>query len=296
MPNGPIFHDLSHPITPDGPCTFVPNEHKPWATFEEGESHGFFFITSCLHNLPSNLSTHMDLPGHIVLGGQEPPMVGEQPLSSFSGRVIVLDVRDKLAEIGGYFDASGFCHLKPEDADSWNAFLKDCRSLEIDKDELIRRIDELNPTHEFDGVLFYCGNAGFWRPGHRSLATEYIYFYNVFLSDRAAQWLLRQGLRFVGIDSFQLEDPIINFRGDEAFAVRDEALRGYVKKRLSERELYSNHRTFLSAGVPIYENLNLGAEVAGKMGWFFGAPLNIRIPGVVDNALCRPVFLERLTE
>lgn len=288
--NDPI--DLSHPITADGPCTFSRLNQPPTATFQEGDSLGTFFLTSVLHNLGSNLCTHMDLAGHIVTGGANLPLVGEYPVANFLGDAIIIDVRDKMAPLAPFFDENGRSIIAPTDVDGWSRFIAVLPLLEISKQELIERVERVRNGRDVRGVIFLCGNARFWKPGQYN-ANDYAYFFNVYLAEKAAQWLVGLGITFVGIDAFQLEDPMINFRGDEAFLAKAQELRRDVLERLGMRELYSNHRTLLSNQIAIYENLNLSPDLANRFGFFAGQPLNLQLPGLVDNAVCRPVFIPR---
>ena len=57
--------DISHPIRSSDPCSFGTSENIPEISYEEGESHGTFFITSRIDNLHSNTCTHIDFPGHL---------------------------------------------------------------------------------------------------------------------------------------------------------------------------------------------------------------------------------------
>lgn len=281
--------DLSHPITAAGPCTFVRTDQKPRATFQEGDSHGHFFLTSVLHDLPSNLCTHMDLKGHIVTSEGHLRMVGEYPVDHFIGEAVIIDVRDKMAALDRFFGPDGRSLVAPDDANAWGKFVETLSTLEISKLELMERVERLRQERELRGVIFFCDNARLWKPGKYN-AVDYRYFFNVFLAERAAQWLVKLGVGFVGIDAFQLEDPIINFRGDESFLAKSPALRAEVLHRIDARRSYSNHRTLLSNEIAIFENLNLTPDLADTRGWFSGPPLNLHLDGLVDNALCRPVY------
>jgi kynurenine formamidase len=285
-------YDLSHPITPEGSCRFAYENNAPNATFQEGESNGLNFVTSVLSPLASNVGTHMDLAGHIYPPCENAPLVGEIPIDRFMGKAPVLDCRLKMKRLGAFFNASGMLKEELTDSAVFTGFVNCFQSLAISLRELVDMVGAKFAEQTGDpikGVIFLCGNARYWKPG-RHLAHQYRYFFNVFLEDDAARWLADQGISFVGIDSFQLEDPIINFRGDEAFVVGDARLRQFLLAKLNGKPLYSNHRTFLNSQIAIYENLNLAEELAGCTGEFVGPPLNIRLPGVNDNALCRPVF------
>jgi kynurenine formamidase len=95
-------------------------------------------------------------------------------------------------------------------------------------------------------------------------------------------------LSFVGVDSFQLEDPIINFNGLELPLALNQSARQFVKERLGSIERFSNHLALLGHDILIYENLRLPPEIRNRLINFHGVPLNMRLEGMNDNALVRP--------
>src|SRR5689334_16473214 len=93
--------DLSYPITNRAPCTFATADKVPTVTFEEGDSHGLFFVTSRIDNLYSNAGTQIDLPAHLsgvsstsTKARPLSPTVGDYPIDRFVGQVAVLDFSD----------------------------------------------------------------------------------------------------------------------------------------------------------------------------------------------------------
>jgi kynurenine formamidase len=220
--------------------------------------------------------------------GVKPKLVGEYDVDRFVGNVAILDFRHKMNAVRRYFNDDGIINIDVSDPAPWGSFIDTFKSLEVSLQELMAALNEFR-LESLKGVLFLCGNAGYWKPG-KYLAHQYIYFYNIYLTEEAVRWLAKQEIAFVGIDAFQLEDPIINFRGDEAFVARDPSLRRFLLAKLEAKTLFCNHSTLLSNDIVIYENLNLSESLAGKKGWFSGAPLNLQLPGVNDNGLCRPVL------
>ncbi len=92
--------DLSHPITDHPSCSFQMLDTTPQVSFQEGDAHGVFFVTTRLDNLMLNLCTHIDFPGHLhTYENKFLQSVGEYPLDRFIGAVAVIDVSDKMSAI-----------------------------------------------------------------------------------------------------------------------------------------------------------------------------------------------------
>jgi kynurenine formamidase len=130
------LYDLSHPITSEGSCTFARTDARPAATFQEGDSHGYFFIASALHNLGSNLCTHIDFPGHTLGGAVKPKLVGEYSIEHFAGNVAILDFRDKMEAVRAFFSDDGKITSQLSDERSWEEFIDSLQELEISLHEL----------------------------------------------------------------------------------------------------------------------------------------------------------------
>ena len=91
---------------------------------------------------------------------------------------------------------------------------------------------DLAPLQEGDvcRVLLKTTNSGLWHDAH--FRTDYLA-----LTESAAQWLVQQGVRLVGIDYLSVD----------AYECKD----------------FPVHRTLLGAGVVILEGLDLGAVIPG---------------------------------
>jgi kynurenine formamidase len=284
-----VIIDLSHPIIDAPPCSFALADKQPRLTFEEGDSHGTYFVTSSIDHLPSNLCTHIDFPGHLAHSTREEMQrtVGAYDLGRFVGDVVVLDFRHKLSSIATYFDEDGMLTIPSSDGDTMLSFLQALDTLCITDSELIDAVKAASATlSELTGVLFVSGASAVWQY-HVFDSWAYRYFYNPFLSEAACAVLTAADISFVGIDAFQLEHPLINFRGDELPIVLHPSCREYVANRL-QGTTFINHTALLGNDVLMYENLRIPPELCGRVLGFSGAPLNLQFPDLTDNALVRP--------
>jgi kynurenine formamidase len=292
----PIYYDLSRAITPAPSCGFSPVDNRPQLSLEEGNAHGFLFISSRLDNLHSNVATHIDFPGHIATPrAADLRTVGEYPVERFCGPVGVLDVSSKLDPIRRFFSTAGYLEVNPQDEQAVWSFLQALGAMKITRADLDAAESSWHrPLSSLRGLLLYSGAGAFWQ--YKTFESwNYIYFYSPYLDDDACAMIVESGMSFIGIDAFQIEDPIINLRGDELLVVLHRACRLYVEQRLSANEVFSNHSALLDNDVLIYEGLAIPEEVVGRTGMFSGVPLNFRIPGMNDNALVRPyIVLEEI--
>lgn len=281
--------DLSQPIREETPCTFRTASAVPQVRYSEGESHGVIFITSRIDNLHSNTCTHIDFPGHLSeFGSRFYNSVGAYPLSRFVGPVAILDFSFKLAAIESYFNEGGEFTVDAGDEERMLSFLSALNELEIRASDLSACAEQMNISlNSLKGVLIYSGLSRFWK--YQTVESwNYIYFFNPFFSPDACQLILDSKLSFVGIDSLQVEHPVINYGGDELPVVLHPQCRKYISEKLELLESAANHRIFLGHDVLIYENLLIPRELAGRLVRFSGVPLNLQIPGLDDNALTRP--------
>ncbi len=289
--------DLSHPITDKAPCTFGTADKVPIITFEEGDSHGLFFVTSRIDNLYSNAGTQIDFPGHLV--GVKPTSaaarttyssVGEYPLERFIGKVAVLDFSSKMENLESWFDDRGV--FNRDRIGQFDEFVATFERLEINVDDLTGELDRLDVNlEELIGLLIFSGSGKYWS-NEVFESWEYRYFYAPYFSMEAAQLLAdTSSISLVGIDAFQIEDPVANFRGNELPLMINSKAREYVRTRLASWLGDTNHERLLGNGILIYESVRLPLDVAGKVGEFSGVPLNLQLPGLDDDAVTRPYLL-----
>ncbi|WP_163512190.1 cyclase family protein [Fodinicola acaciae] len=295
-----MLYDLSHPVNDVGPCTFATNDKRPRVSFEEGDSHGHLFITSRIDNLYSNTATHVDLPGHLVESARFGwPTVGQIPIDRFIGPCAILDFSHRCEALQDWFTDEGV--FRRGRLERFDEFLALGRGLGVSRLELegaLKSVDAVIP--DLKGVLLYSGLSRFWTNGVFE-SWEHAYFYAPFLMSDAIEFLIGEAsaLTFVGIDAFQLEDPISNLRGDELPLISNElsvieakrGVRTMVKAAVAHWRERSVHQQLFEASVVIYENLNVPAALANKCGTFSGPPLNLQLESLNDNALVRPYFV-----
>lgn len=281
--------DASHPIMDQSPCTFGTVNHRPTVSYYEGEAHGISFITSKIDNLYSNTCTHVDFPGHLVgISENAKEAVGAYPLERFIGKVLIVDVSKKLEAIRPFFSSQGVISISPGDNTTLAKFLASLENLAISEEEIQSVL--ASAKDDIKGILFYTGLSSYWQ--YRPFQSwQYIYFFSPFLSTAACQVLANHKMSFVGVDSFQLEDPIVNFRGDELIVVLDSEGRRLIRERLDMINVYSNHHLLLGNDILIYENLKIPVNVVGTQCGFSGPPLNLQVDGLNDNALVRPYLI-----
>lgn len=206
----------------------------------------------------------------------------------FVGTVAVLDVSTKVSKLDTYFDKLGQLAVDVRDERAILNFLGCLSSLAINRDELKECLRLCGrPLTAVVGVLFYTGRSVLWRY-NKFESWQYAYFFSPYLTHDACQHLVEARLSFVGVDSFQLEDPIINFNGLELPLALNQSARQFVKERLGSIERFSNHLALLGHDILIYENLRLPPEIRNRLINFHGVPLNMRLEGMNDNALVRP--------
>lgn len=289
MNKSPAIIDLSHPITDKPSCSFSLADRIPKVSFEEGDAHGMFFITSHIDNLGSNVCTHIDFPGHLAsLNSDDGVLTGQYPVERFIGPVLVCDVSAKMDQLLTAFSEDGSLAIEPTDGQRMLSFLQALDTAAIGASDL-RRFGEQADTslEDLRGLVFFSGASRFWQYATFD-SWQYAYFYNPFLTQDACELLVNAGVSFVGIDAFQLEHPIINFVGDELPVILNTGCRRYVAEKLDQMDEFANHTGLLAADILLYENLNVPAELAGSVVDFSGVPLNLQLPDVNDNALCRP--------
>lgn len=280
--------DLSHPIRNEPPCTFTSVDKVPTVYFEEGDSHGEVFITSRIDNLFSNLCTHIDFPGHIPnRTGPSLKLVGEYPIERFVGSVAVLDVRHRMEPVLRFFREDGDLSVDLSSEREVRQLVESLETLAIGRDEVEASLAGVSDPR---GIVLLSGLSKYWAYGVFD-SWRYAYFYNAYFTSEACEYIVEMGLSFVGVDAFQLEHPIINFNGDEQLFASAPRLREDIRSQLRAIDSFRNHDVLLGSDVLIYENLNIPDALAGVVCDWFGAPMNLHLSDLNDNAICRPIAL-----
>jgi kynurenine formamidase len=189
------------------------------------------------------------------------------------GPCVVLDFSEKAKEIHSWFNNDGVFerHLIPR----FDEFVSRLRGMEISAQDLDRALDRRGiPLEPLQGVLIYSNSARFWRASSTSETWESAYNYAPYFAEGAVARLADAGLNFVGTDSCQLEDPIGNFRTNELPFTEAASLPVEAKQNLpimvrAAQDYWhqrSNRGLLREAGLTVYANLNIPAELSESAG------------------------------
>jgi kynurenine formamidase len=280
------FVDLSHEIMDTPPCTLLPTaENCIGHATRHGESVGVLFKTSYLRHLYLNYGTHLDFPGHLEQIKGTPP-VGGFPLKTFVGESVVVDLRSKVRAVSRFFDASGNLDFETvgQGDEAVKQLLGIFDTLRIGIDEFKDLVDERSLK---DKVLLFCtGLSKYWR--YRVFnGWQYAYFINPHIDQELATYLVDSGIRLVGIDALQIEDPVINLDGNEFLKMVSPCYKRAVEERISTVSKNLIHEIFLDNGILIAENLTNLSRLVRRDSIFFGVPLRIGIKECTDNCVIR---------
>jgi kynurenine formamidase len=186
-----------------------------------------------------NYGTHIDFPGHLF--SDEITLkkkVGDYPLNRFITEAIVMDVRDKLNNINPLIDRGGYINLEKlgyGEEVAKNFFLI-IESMEISLSEFQTQVKDKDIGGK--AILFCTGLDKYWQYGQFE-PCRYAYFFNPYISAELARFLVKEKVSLIGIDTLQIESPLINFGGSEPFSLLSE--KNHQRKiRRNTSELYSS--------------------------------------------------------
>ena len=280
--------DLSHEIKNDLPCTFsTQHSYCIDVNISTGQGVGVSFLTSILSNLPMNYGTHIDFPGHLINTEDKllHEKVGGYKLNSFIAEAVTIDVSHKLDTIRPYFNNKGdldFNKLR-DNIKSVYDFINLIETLKITPNDISHIIDD---DIKGKAILFYTGLDQYWN--YKSYyPSEYAYFFNPYISYEVAEILVSLNISLVGIDTLQIENPIINFNGKESHFTFDN-YKEAIYSRL--KHLYDNefaHPIFLNKGIFIVENLKNLNRILGHNSLFCSVPLKLYCADCTDNSITR---------
>ena len=204
--------DLTQVFEPGMPImpALPPPAMWPVLRQDEGDYVNANVIQYCEHS-----GTHIDSPAHFVKGGTT---LESLPLDSLMGPAVVLNLADKQGDVS--IDASDL-----EDAQR-----------------------AASPIESGDVVLLRTGHSFLWDVKPRSRA--FIEGGWPYLNERAADYLLRAGIRALGVET---PDP----------------------DRLGSTE-FPTHYALLPAGIPIIENLCNLDQIGVARCDFIALPLKVR--------------------
>jgi kynurenine formamidase len=282
-------------LAPLGPET---EQERMWTSFR-------------VHLSPHSV-THMDLPWALArmspdyasLAGQKLRMARYTTTLVFDA--IVLDLRDKQRFLEGALASTPLGEFKPVRR------LEPEEVRDLNTDLLITRRDILgalqgaeNPTREHLAlkerfVVLHTGWRERYAKGWHDLsnpAWEFLHPYltHPYLNDETADWLVRCGIKGIGIDSSNMECPLYMLDPDLAPKYA-EVQREYWRKTVSSNGLFEPvHGRILRSGTLLVESLAIysrdldpyyrGHLIRGKL-WSF--PLHIR--NLPDSCLTSIIF------
>lgn len=221
----PRWIDLTHPF--DDKTIYWPTEtgFKHEKGFEGVTEKGYFY-SAHRFSAPEHGGTHMDAPVHFYRGRRSADQV---PLEQLIGPAAVIDVREKCAANPDY-------EVQIEDLRAWE-----------------RRWGEL-PQGSI--VLLHTGQGRHWPDRKRYLGTDErgpqavakLHFPG--LHPKAAQWLVRKGIKAVGIDTASIDH--------------------------GRSERFESHVALFAANVPAFENVASLEQLPPTGATVFALPMKIR--------------------
>lgn len=282
--------DLTHEINNDPPCTLLPLAYNiVHAQEDTGESVGVTFRTTRLNNLHLNHGTHIDFPGH-VRDIKTTKKVGDYTIDKFIAETIVIDVSEKIDGIKcffhmhgpdqGHLDASKF----GTGDDFINKLLKLFSGLEIKMDEFKALIGQNELSGK--GLILYTGLSKYWQKKIFN-GWQYLYFVNPYFSDDVIDIIVESGVRFIGIDALQIENPIINLSGKEFELVATAGLSNLIKSKLENISINLAHRKLLQNEILIIENMTNVNKIVGRKTILVAAPPRFSLSSCTDNSIAR---------
>ncbi len=217
--------DLSHPYYEGMSAikSFRPFKSQPLFTIAQ---HGLNVATL---DLVTHMGTHVDAPCHFIAGGAS---IDSYPVSRFAGRGVCLDLPREAEQA---IAAADLERASPAVQEGDIVLLRTGWSRHYSKPL------PLSPRSVY-------------REGRRRSRDDK-YFHGPYLSDDAAQWLVRRKVSIVGIDALTVDLPP---------PLRREGFRFPV------------HHALLGAGVLIIENLVGLEQVAGRRIEVAAFPLKVR--------------------
>lgn len=282
--------DLSHPILEKSPCSFRVDSNSPKFLFVQDDANGCFYINMQVDNLTMNYGTHITFSGALLRNqivmdkAYYKKTITDYNIEDFVGKVLIIDMSQKIKKMFNYFDKSGHFNIELTDINACYNFLKSIDELKITFKDFKCSVsaNNLSLSEEIKGILFYTGLSKFWKY-EKFESWEYIYFLGLDLTDDLSDFFIKQKLKFVGIDSFQLGNPIINFSSQEKAFVLSSKCQEFIKSKNNSLKHLGTREKLLANQVYIYENLNIPKELINSKMEFFGVPMNI---GITDFNCC----------
>ena len=234
-----------------------------------------------------NYGTHIDFPGHILLDKiNSQKQIGSYPLDKFICESIVVDVRFKLKEIEPFIDQEGYINfIKLGNGEkSVQKLLSIIDNLEITCNDFFNLTKGQNLNNK--AILFCSGLDKYWKNGQFE-PWEFAYFFNPFISNDLAKFLIKEKVLLVGIDALQVESPIINFGGKEPLHLVSKKYQKIIDDKIAEVREHFIHKIFFENDIMIVENLKNLTKMVNKKNLFSCVPLKLNIDICTDNSITR---------
>ena len=261
--------DLTHPIVEKSPhdiaeSTVTSNVTSEQTKIEKYEaeiiteapvtSSGIDFKVSRITSLRLNHGTHLDLPGHLIDARAivaRNKLISEYELRDFIMEAIVLNVKHKTDKfhtaIDKYIDKRKWTlNLNPPDGldDVLNAISE---HLVITEDDL-----DYDGSLENKAILIYTGLSEYYWDFLAYKSDLSLYCFAPFFNSDLTEHLESSGVKLLGADSYQVENPMINF---EKYETVSETAKKTIATAVDDVRHSSNHQILLSRNVLVLENL-----------------------------------------
>ena len=131
---------------------------------------------------------------------------------------------------------------------------------------------------------FHSGQSRYYANGSHE-PSEYFYFYGPHLGPEACALLAAARLKLVGVDAPGLYDTAHVWTGEELAPSLNPEFRETLRIRRDVSPVREPYKGLLAAGILVYQNLLIPAELVGKQVSFTGLPLRTDL----GPALSHPV-------
>lgn len=282
------YIDLSHAIT-ENMCSFRTDNLSPEISYLEDDANGLLYINSQINNFSMNTGTHITFPGSNPRNQQKNSLNTHQvSIDTFIGSVIILDFSNKLNLLKNYYNSEGRFQADLYNQDLIFKYLTDLETLTISIDDYDQALTKFTlTTTPVKGIIFYTGLSKAWIY-KKFESWELIYFLGLDISRSLCARLIKEGIQFVGIDSFQIGNPIINYTGQEKPFTTSLKCQKYIRDKLKELQIDNNRDYLLNNKIFLYESLNVPETIVNQTVKFFGVPLKFDSTQLDNCCTVRP--------
>jgi kynurenine formamidase len=280
--------DLTHPITHITPAHHSQGLSVVTVTQDWDHSMGVDFKVSEVGALKLNHGTHIDFPGHIRgTDSRLTPhqLVGQHPMECFVLEAKVFDAREKVRKFHTALKIdSGDDFIRYEE-EFFKILFSQIEELSIGLDEFQSKV---HGNLKNKAVLIYTGLSDRYKGFVEKPNVLSPYCFAPYVDSALAGFLVDSDVKILGVDSLQIENPIINF--EKMSHQLPAAAKSIVNKKISELQSGCTHKTLLKNKVFILEHLTALDKLHGKT-LLCCPPPKFEIPGCDDNSITRAFAL-----